>query len=356
MGNPSHRQIVKNSKERDIYIKKWGRTHPIYISVYPFTRIYDDLHKMHQYAKVNYVVNDFDNDGDDPYKEMIRMHEWLCDQDTIHRIHLSGRGFHIFFWIYNNLKYKKIALANVWDFLHGPKDNKDYENPFKPEKYYRSPKFGICPSTRGDIGQIIRLPNTKNFKSDCYCIVIDEFLLQQYHSLEEFQRFAHTPYIPRSNIYFGTKTMDISEFDCTKEQYDNLPSHSLTLTYISYKDMEINKDVEMDFDDFPYCIKHMINNVDLHFRERNEIIKFLVNQTNTLLPYTASDVMGVLWKIRDKNRWLNWFFRHNRLDIIYRNVRVVYDNCYEILPSCYRISKLGFCDRGQCKWKNIMER
>ena len=65
--------------------------------------------------------------------------------------------------------------------------------------------------------------------------------------------------------------------------------------------------------------------------------------------------MGVLWKLRNRNKWLGWFFKHGREDILYRNVRVVVDNI-NILSGCYKISTMGYCNRAECKWKNVTEK
>lgn len=353
MGTPSHRKIVYNSKERDAYIKYYGRNHSIYISVYAFKKVIkDNLFETHKYARVSHLAFDFD-DGN-VYEEMMRFHKYLSNKNAIHRIHLSGRGFHEYEWIQENLLYPKIAMANYWDFLHGNSDG-EYKNPFKPDKEYVSPQFDICRSTRGDLGQIIRIPNSYHYGVGCYCVTIDQYLINRCHSLKEFQNYAVKQYKPRGKIYFGKLRLNIKEFDCTPKQYNELPDGTLKLSYITYGDIKINHDIEVDLEDLPYCIKYMINNKPLHFRIRNEVIKFFINRQDTLIPYTPADIMGILKKIGENNRWIRWFFTHHREDIIYRNVRVVHDNI-NVLSGCYRINQMGFCDKGECMWKTITEK
>ncbi len=353
MGTPANRMIVYNSKERDEYIREWGQTHPIYISVYAFKKVIEgDLYKTHQHAKVSHIVGDFDEGN--TYEEMMRMHKWLMERDYIHRIHLSGRGFHIYLWIKENLKHPKIAISNFFDFLHGDRNGK-YSNPFNKHKKYTCPKFTLDPATRGDLGRIIRYPNSYHYKVRCFCIVVDKHLMETLHSVKEFQDYAQRPYKPKSSIYFGTKKLDIKEFDCTDLQYKDLGSANLKLSYIAFGDMKINDDVDVDLEDLPYCIKYMIEKEEMHFPQRNEIIKFFFNRVDTLIPYDCADVMGILFKIAKKNAWIRWFFRHHREDILYRNVRVVNDNI-EVLSGCRKIQKMGYCDRISCQWKSIIEK
>ena len=355
MGNPKNRLIVRNSQERRTYIEEYVKTNPIYITVYPFKKIIkEDLYEMHKYAQVKWVVLDLDPDDCEPYEEMMRIHKIALENNKLHRIHLSGRGFHVFIFIESNLKYPKIAIANFWDYLHGDKHGK-YENPFDMAKYYESPKLGICDSTRGDLARIIRFPNTYNFKSNCYCITLDSQALSKCTRLEQFQSLARVPYKPTGDIYFGEDRWDISEFDCTEEQYKNLGSTHLHMSNIDYGNIEINKEVEFDYEDMPHCMRYIIEHVDLHFPERNELIKFLINRTDLLIPYYEEDVMGVLWKLRKKNKWLNWFFQHSREDIIYRNVKVIQDNIH-IMSGCFKISSMGYCNRAECEWNNITEK
>ena len=257
MGNPKNRRIVFNSTERKAYIEEYIRTHPIYITVYPFKKIIEeDLYETHKHAHVEWVVLDFDPDDCDPYEEMMKAHKYFMEKNILHRIHLSGRGFHIFVFIEPNLKYPKIATANFWDYLHGDKRGK-YENPFDMEKYYESPQLNVDPATRGDLGRIIRFPNTYNFKSECYCIVLDNFALRR-DSLEQLQLLARKPYKPRGDVYFGEYRWDISEFDCTDNQYRDLGSTHLHMTQIDYSKIEINKKVEFNFDDMPYCMQYIV--------------------------------------------------------------------------------------------------
>ena len=215
--------------------------------------------------------------------------------------------------------------------------------------------FRMCKSTRGDLGQIIRFPNSRHFGANCFCIVLDKYILQRYHSLNELQRFASKPYIPKSKIYFGKYRLDIKEFDCTKDQYSELPDGHLNLAYITYGDVSINENVNVDLENTPYCINHMINHTQLKFQLRNEVIKFFINRVDTLISYNADDVMGILKKIGKVNRWIQWFFSHHQEVVLYRNVRVVYDNI-NILSGCSKLRRMGFCDRNKCTWKNIIEK
>ena len=354
MGNPKNRVIVHNSQDRRSYIEEYVKTNPIYITVYPFKKVIkEDLYEMHKHAHVEWVVLDFDPDDCDPYEEMMRAHDFLMEKNILHRIHLSGRGFHIFIFIVPNLKHPKIAIANFWDYLHGDKRGK-YENPFVMENYYETPKLRIDQATRGDLARIIRFPNTYNFKSKCYCIILDEQSLLDCTRLEQFQAIASNPRKPTGNVYFGKNRWDISEFDCTDTQYKSLNSTHLYMSNIDYGNIEINKEVEFEYDAMPYCMRYIIEHVDLHFPERNELIKFLVNRTDLLIPLYEDDIMGVLWKLRKKNKWINWFFQHSREDILYRNVKVIKDNIH-IMSGCYKISSMGYCNRAECEWKNITE-
>lgn len=356
MGNPKNRVIVINSKERSEYVKKFVKTKPIYISVYPFRKIVsDDLKKMHESADIRWVCIDIDPDGFDPFDEMIKLHKWLSERSVLHRIHFSGRGFHIFIFTKSNVRYPKVAISNFWDYLRGDKCG-NYINPFKRTKKYRSPAIKMDRATRGDLGRIIRFPNSYNFKSKCFCIILDDHLIEGARNINDLVELAQRPYKPEGNIYFGTKKVNLSEFDCTTEQYFELENTNFTIVNsIDYSKISVNKDVEFDYNDMPFCIKHIIETSDLHFVERNELIKFLINRTDQVIPYRVRDIMGILHKISEKNEWLRWFFVHSRIDILYRNVKIVYDN-FNILSTCYKISNMGYCCRERCTWKNVTEK
>lgn len=353
MANPSRGIVVNSKKERNAYIRKFYKQKPIYISVYKFKEIIKgDPYKTHLTAVVDKMVFDFDDN--DTYMNMIKFHNFLMKQNIMHRINLSGNGFHVYVAIEENLKYPKVAIANYWDFLSNrgieSKEEK-YSNPFHRKINIESPCLDLCPSTRGDLGRIIRYPNTKNFKARCFCIPIDDYLLNLYHSLEEFQEFASKPYKAKGELTFGTKKLDLTLFDCSKQEYDDIGGF-LTLTNVKIGNIEIKDDVEVDFDILPYCIKNMINNKPLHFKERNEVIKFFVNRSDISKPYTAGELLGILKKISKNNDWLRWFFNNGREWLLYRNIKVVMDN-NQLRSGCRRIAMMGYCNRTKCNWKNI---
>ena len=92
MGNPRNRRIVRNSEEKNAYIQDYVKTHPIYISVYPFKKIIaDNLMLMHKHAHVEWMVLDFDPEDCEPFEESMRMHKMLMEKDQMHQWELSGR-------------------------------------------------------------------------------------------------------------------------------------------------------------------------------------------------------------------------------------------------------------------------
>ena len=373
MANPKARIIIHNKSERNDYITEYRAYKPIYISVYKFAQIKPSLYATHQHAIVDKMFLDIDdNEGIDPYFEMIRLHEYLMELNIIHRIHLSGRGFHIFFWINQNLNYPKLAIQNYWDFLHGPLKcyncghtlknficpschiKINYMNTFKPKKSYTSPTFNLCPSTRGDLGRIFRFPNTRNFKAACYAIVIDDYLLNKCKSLKEFQDYAVKPYKPRGKIYFGEKELDISEFDCPTEQYNQMNYTHLSINPVAYGHLDIDYDVEFDLKECPICIQNLVKQ-ELHFRERNSLIKFLCNRLDIFFPYNPNQIMGILYKVSEHNPYLRNKFSERHIWQLRRNVMVIYDN-EEIRSSCREMKGLGCCVKADCLWKNIKEK
>lgn len=369
MGSPFNRRFVNNIVERDEYISEYRTYRPIFMTVYAFTKTMPSFQATHQYADVDKIAIDIDEG--DVYSTMLDLHTYFSLLGAVHRIHLSGNGFHIYVWIKKNLKYPKLAIANYWDYLHGPSrcykcgkeliinycplchKSWDYRNPFTKETK-ESPKFNICSSTRGDLGRIIRYPNTKNFSAECYSITVDELCLKNLHSLKEFQEFAKKPYMPKSNIYFGDKLLDISEFDCSDEVYKTLDIIQLRLNPLSYSNMQSNDKYEFNIEECPYCIQQIIAS-DMKFRERNEFIKFMFNRTDTLLPPDGSDVMGVMYKISEYNDWIKWFFSNNHIDVLQRNIKIVQDN-YALTSSCAKIKSMGYCNRDKCKWKDIINK
>lgn len=372
MANPKNRVIVHDKNERNEYIQEYISYRQIYMSVYSFSKIEDTLYQTHQNAIVDKIFIDIDPDDCDPYIEMMKVHNFLLNDKILHRIHLSGRGFHIFVCILKNTNFPKFAIMNYWDYLHGPLKCYDcyetlekhyckkcmkevkYKNVYNIENEYISPQFSICSSTRGDLGRIFRYPNTYNWKSKCYSIVIDDILLNKYHSLEEFQKFAVKPYKPRGKTYFGSEYLNISEFDCTQEYFDNSNYIQLIIDPMSFGHTKINYDVEFDIAECPICIQELVKH-DLHFAERNELIKFLRCRTDIEFPYMPDEIMGILWKVSENNKHLRDKFNNNLIGQIYRNVMVIFEN-EEIISSCKKIALLNLCDKSKCNWKNIHDK
>ena len=82
MANPKARSIIHNSRERNEYIAEYRVYKPIYMSVYKFAQIKQDLYSTHQTAVVDKMFLDFDPDDGDPYMEMMRAHSFFMNKNN----------------------------------------------------------------------------------------------------------------------------------------------------------------------------------------------------------------------------------------------------------------------------------
>jgi len=138
------------------------------------------------------------------------------------------------------------------------------------------------------------------------------------------------------------------------DAYEKMNLTHLSINPIAYGNLEIDYDVDFDIKDCPICIQKLVK-MELHFRERNALIKFLCNRLDISFPYIPKEIMGILYQISEDNPYLRNKFSNQHIWQLQRNVMVIYSN-EAIRSSCREMRGFGCCVQADCTWKNIKEK
>jgi len=158
------------------------------------------------------------------YESMLAMHEGLYRLGIMHKVHFSGRGYHLF------VKFNE--PLEVWL-------TRDYEIAAEKKRYLRLAQQFVrkeCPlldgslpevdvHLLGNIAQLIRIPNTLNMKSKLFCIPLTHEELV--HGEEPIRELAKKQR-HGNNWWMGKNPLKINEMkatlDARQEELDQIAS------------------------------------------------------------------------------------------------------------------------------------
>lgn len=137
------------------------------------------------------------------YTNIIRAHEIFMNDDIVHRIYFSGRGYHSI--IYTTLFSNKDITLNEYQTYDGVKKTLLYNC----HRYFTSKDIGIDKQVGKDASRMIRIPNTWNLNGKRFCIPLNEDMLYSGH--EHIQELAKT----QQNTFtlFGSEPFDLSKIE-----------------------------------------------------------------------------------------------------------------------------------------------
>jgi len=258
----------------------------------------------------------------------------------------SGKGFHF---------YVRTIPLREKDFEYSAKNAiKNFQ--IKTEK-----KLGYSdPTTHGDTSQMIRVPGTFNIRSRSFCTCLSDFHLK--FSFKKLTKLAKIqPLIKVWPINKGIK-LNLKNYDSEIDVQEYIHEGELSIDVVPQKNKietykKILKYYNVDYDSLGECVKIMLNNEFLGFRERYLLINVLKNfglselDTEKIMRISlfsepdASDL--------NENKRYNWAEHCINGE---RQIYYVYHTPYGI-PSCKSGTMLGFkalhvCD--SCKSKDIM--
>jgi len=212
-----------------------GLTH-IYYALYSC----DEKHNF-SYARIDKIAFDFDDDNpENKIVEVIKLHEWLLQQDYKHILFFSGKkGFHVIIFANDDgVINKKIALRN--------------------SQLYITNLLEINPDDKiiGDIKRIFRLPNTFHISGKKYCIpiTIDDLKIGYQHILNKAN------YQASDFVIYGHKLFNLKDFDNEEmfQKYNFKGTYDEDFFDIDYKIKLV--DDEKIINSFLPCVKSWLHN------------------------------------------------------------------------------------------------
>lgn len=120
------------------------------------------------------VLDDLDNP--ECYDDIIKFHEMLMEDDIIHRIHFSGRGFQCFIYVEKIVNGTDEYKSNILRCCH---------------KYFKS-IYNIDIKVGKDLARMVRMPNTWNIEGNKWCISLNRYMLYKgYKYIRELAKKSH---------------------------------------------------------------------------------------------------------------------------------------------------------------------
>ena len=156
LARPFKDKIAWDLEEVNSYIKRFGSSYGIHISVYPFSTI-DEGKIDYSSAIIDKIFIDIDGRG--WLKQLQKIFRWAMIDDIISRYNMSGMGAHAFLFCMETIQYKRSCIHNFQSYLE------------------RKLKINMDPQVKGDLSRTFRMQNTFNYKRGRYDICMDKELI-----------------------------------------------------------------------------------------------------------------------------------------------------------------------------------
>lgn len=266
--------------------------------------MYKELDRDHYRLKPNYTTAVIDRvfldfDGDDAFKEMVKVHNQLLRTGVCHHVNFSGNGYHIFVHTkVERLRYPKEALRR---YAIGLTKNQDF-------------------SVSGDLGRLVRIPNTWHLGAERFCVNLTPELIEK--GEEAIKEFASKP--NPNFCVIGDKLISLKDFDFEEKVED---------------DFEY-EDVGELVDDIPGCVQHAMTTNKPSYTQRQ--LYFMYMQE---LGYSMESALAMVkdvwtWRRRDRKT----VYQHSTR-IEHQPQTIWYNKL--MFPRCSTIRGYGDCKR--CK-------
>jgi len=160
-----------------------------------FATVYTSL-EVYPLPVINKAFFDFDKE--DKLQCEKTLHNRLLDDDIIHYMQMSGKGFHLFAFT---------KSYDEGDSTHRKSKLKSFQKKYAGDLTYDKKIFG-------DIARLFRIPNTWNCSAGRYCIPITEEILDW--KLEDIYEYAKEPRYEFKT--YGTKLADLHDIEIIEEE------------------------------------------------------------------------------------------------------------------------------------------
>jgi len=234
------------------------------------------------------------------------------------------KGFHIYIFTKNfsNLKNPKQALLNSHKFFIQQLNLKVNSNG----------NSDVDSHILGDISRLMRFPNTTHLSSKLFCapITTEDLVLGKSHILNKAQKqcFDFT--------YYGNDFFDISKFD-----NGNIVEYKQEIQKF---DIKIDVNVGAVLKDFPPCLKIMLSQDYVYWRQRFHILKYLIArgygdyEINLIMKEFLSGKKHPI-KVHDN---YEHYLKERQLEYVRRNASLF--SCKKIKDESSCPISVGFCD------------
>lgn len=336
LARPFKDKIAYNMDDVMNYVRRYGSSYGIHISVYPFSTITNNK-VDYESAIIDKIYVDID---DIDWLEQLRslFSYYVYDNDIISIYSMSGKGCHCYSFCEETIKNKRNCVFNFQSYL---------------EK-----ELGIIidPQVKGDLSRTFRMPNTFNFKRGRYCIVMDEDLIFNKDEREIYAIAKQGVYKP-SQRWYGNNLVDLSDFDTEDRMYG---IHQINVTYVdnlmSKKQLER---LDIFYDKFPPCVRWWLNNPRLSHHGRNQLTIYLRDQLVTDIPIPFRVIVSLFKCFLDEDIWLhmstNMRLPNHHEGEGLRPVKTCYSRLDYKLYSCRQLRDLGLCPERCGRWHPIYE-
>ena len=311
LGFPQRSCLVYTQKEFLDKINRSNGKSTCFTSLYAFEKIKEDGRPDYDSAKVTHIFFDLDNGN--AMLNAQKLHKFLEEQNFKHTMNYSGGGFHVFLATQypNFLKDKKSAIYNaIVDISEkvGMKIGIDEHS-------------DIDSHSLGNLAQLVRVPNTWNFKRRRFCTPITAVQLGNYDEL------LYTASHQNNWItIYGEKYLDLSQYD--RERIERAKPVELEL--------EESTGVELDFEKFPPCIKSLLTANLIKHRCRYLIITYCKE-----LGLSLSDTVQLLKKYLPSRTFHHCVSEERQPLFIYRRGDLVFPNCETLRAEGYCSTECG---------------
>lgn len=260
----TNRNLIQSEEELLSFINKYNTKLTLYYSIYQ-PQIKSFMNnccniEQNKYHFCNTKIDKicFDIDNLNSLQIIKKFHLYCLNNNLKHLILFSGqKGFHIYIFTknYNYLKNPKNTLLNSHFFLIKEINLKVNGNG----------NSDVDSHIIGDVSRLMRLPNTLHLSSNLYCVPLttQDLILGKSHILKkaEKQCFDFT--------FYGKELFDISKFDNGVIEYKR---------EIPKLDIKIDINVSEILKNFPPCLKIMLSQDYIYWRQRFHILKYLIDR------------------------------------------------------------------------------
>ncbi|MFW6025505.1 MAG: hypothetical protein ACOCRX_04115 [Candidatus Woesearchaeota archaeon] len=301
------RKVIENKENFFKFVNNYnGYKKAIYSSVYSFNKILDNKPEYDS-AIIDSLFFDFDDKDCNAYEEAKKLHDFCLKHNIKHRLIMSGGGYHIY--IYTKRYQSQNTRETIYNAQHY---FIDYLN------------LKVDTHIVGNPAQLARVPNTYNLKREKFCIPVNK---------EQFDKGDNFIKELANKQNFCSGIIEGDEIDLKKFDYEPKP------TFEDIGDLDIDVDVKEINENFPPCIKQIMNKVNLRWKERYLLIMYLREKG-----YSEKNAFELISKVCNERSLRHCINEERQLQYLYRRTDLFF-------PTCEKIKLDGLCP-GKCSQYN----